>query len=229
MVAGKRVLVVDEVDDTRTTLQCERAVPTSSRTHDCCLHIPYTAQSAERQAAHDQQNKMKVRTGDADCVEELMKGPIKPAAVAVAVVHNKEKPKRGALPAGVQYMVADTVADSWLCYPWDAAKYGKDVVEQHTVSGQWLRFMCQQAFRVLFPCAVFRILFWVSAWQLAAMCSGESLRPEEQALNLRTELRNSWQQVGTLETQLATSNCCVLALLPAVVLAAVVGRWTASR
>jgi hypothetical protein len=58
LVRGGRVLVVDEVDDTRTTLQY--------------------------------------------CLEELMETNA-PAAVAVAVVHNKLKKKTGRLPAHVQY------------------------------------------------------------------------------------------------------------------------------
>lgn len=55
-VRGRRVLIVDEVDDTRTTLQY--------------------------------------------CVEELAKTNA-PSAIAVAVVHNKAKPKRGVLPDDV--------------------------------------------------------------------------------------------------------------------------------
>jgi hypoxanthine phosphoribosyltransferase len=66
LVRDGRVLVVDEVDDTRTTLQY--------------------------------------------CVEELM-ATNSPAAVAVAVVHNKLKPKKGRLPAHVQYFAGEDVED----------------------------------------------------------------------------------------------------------------------
>ena len=84
LVKGGKVLIIDEVDDTRTTLQY--------------------------------------------CVEEVLKH--QPASLAVAVVHNKMKPKRGTLPAGVQYFAGANVPDYWNCYPWDAAAYGRDI-EQH--------------------------------------------------------------------------------------------------
>jgi len=64
LVRGKRVLVVDEVDDTRTTLQY--------------------------------------------CCEELIKTN-KPAAIAVAVVHNKLKEKKGHLPKSIEYMAGADV------------------------------------------------------------------------------------------------------------------------
>ena len=82
-VRGRRVLIVDEVDDTRTTTQY--------------------------------------------CCEELLKSG--PAAVAVAVVHNKEKAKRGIIPEGVDYFAGATVPDLWNCYPWDSAAYGLSIRE----------------------------------------------------------------------------------------------------
>jgi hypoxanthine phosphoribosyltransferase len=105
LVRGGRVLVVDEVDDTRTTLQY--------------------------------------------CLEELMETNA-PAAVAVAVVHNKLKKKTGRLPAHVQYFAGEEVEDKvklplrtppkhdfnlfflsqWNCYPWDACSYGNSI-DQH--------------------------------------------------------------------------------------------------
>jgi len=83
-VRGKRVLVVDEVDDSRTTLQF--------------------------------------------CLEELIKTNA-PGAMAVCVVHNKLKQKKGVIPEGVEYIAADDVPDSWNCYPWDAEAYGNTIVE----------------------------------------------------------------------------------------------------
>lgn len=88
-VRGQRVLVVDEVDDTRTTLQY--------------------------------------------CVEELLRTN-SPAAVAVAVVHNKIKPKKGKLPDGVLYLAGADVPDRWNCYPWDAAAYGRDIAEHEKLA-----------------------------------------------------------------------------------------------
>lgn len=80
LVTNGDVLIVDEVDDTRTTLQY--------------------------------------------CVEQVLKKH-KPRRLAVAVVHNKIKPKRGVLPEGVLYFAgADVPGDCWNCYPWDAAAYG---------------------------------------------------------------------------------------------------------
>ena len=72
-VRGKRVLIVDEVDDTRTTLKY--------------------------------------------CVEEIKKTNA-PAAIAVAVVHNKLKPKKTELPSDVIYFAGEDVPDKWNCYPW---------------------------------------------------------------------------------------------------------------
>ena len=81
MVTGGRVLIVDEVDDTRVTLEY--------------------------------------------AVTEVMKDG--PAAVAVACVHNKKKPKKGVIPDGVLYMAGEDVEDHWNCYPWDAESYGRDI------------------------------------------------------------------------------------------------------
>jgi hypoxanthine phosphoribosyltransferase len=74
-LTGKRVLLIDEVDDSRSTL--------------------------------------------AYCLRELLRH--KPAEVAVAVLHNKRKPKRDSLPPEVhRYFCGQEVDDGWICYPWDA-------------------------------------------------------------------------------------------------------------
>ncbi len=79
-LAGKRVLLVDEVDDSRVTLEY--------------------------------------------CLRELLQQG--PAQVAVAVLHNKKKTKKGSIPGGVgPYFAAEEIDDRWICYPWDA----KDIVE----------------------------------------------------------------------------------------------------
>ena len=90
-VRDQRVLIVDEVDDTRTTLQY--------------------------------------------CVEEVIKTN-KPAEIAVAVVHNKLKPKKGKLPDGVVYMAGADVENHWNCYPWDAAAYGNTIYEHEELAKQ---------------------------------------------------------------------------------------------
>ena len=89
LVRGKRVLVVDEVDDTRTTLQY--------------------------------------------CCEELMRTN-RPAAIAVAVVHNKLKEKKGALPKSVEYMAGADVPNCWNCYPWDAESYGHSIYDHERLA-----------------------------------------------------------------------------------------------
>eukprot|EP00588_Corethron_pennatum_P014493 CAMPEP_0194277876 /NCGR_PEP_ID=MMETSP0169-20130528/10080_1 /TAXON_ID=218684 /ORGANISM="Corethron pennatum, Strain L29A3" /LENGTH=219 /DNA_ID=CAMNT_0039021941 /DNA_START=36 /DNA_END=691 /DNA_ORIENTATION=+ len=88
-VRDRKILIVDEVDDTRTTLQY--------------------------------------------CVEEIRQTN-KPSEIAVAVVHNKLKPKKGRLPDGVVYMAGANVADHWNCYPWDAAAYGNTIYEHEALA-----------------------------------------------------------------------------------------------
>ncbi len=72
---GKRVLLVDEVDDSRVTLEY--------------------------------------------CLRELLHH--RPKEIAVMVLHNKQKKKRGSFPDEIEhYFVGEEVPDSWICYPWDA-------------------------------------------------------------------------------------------------------------
>lgn len=74
-LAGKRILLVDEVDDSRVTLEY--------------------------------------------CTKELL--AYHPSALAVAVLHDKRKEKRGHFPPGVdQVFVGQTLDDVWIVYPWDA-------------------------------------------------------------------------------------------------------------
>ena len=72
---GKKVLLVDEVDDSRTTLEY--------------------------------------------CLRELLSDA--PSEIAVAVLHNKLKEKRGVIPEEItRYYVGEDLEDKWICYPWDA-------------------------------------------------------------------------------------------------------------
>ena len=74
-LAGKRVLLVDEVDDSRVTLEY--------------------------------------------CLRELLRH--RPKEVAVMVLHNKIKEKRGIIPEVIQhYFAGREMEDRWICYPWDA-------------------------------------------------------------------------------------------------------------
>lgn len=90
-VRDQKVLIVDEVDDTRTTLQY--------------------------------------------CVEEVIKS-YGSSDVAVVVVHNKMKSKRGILPQGAFYMAGADVEDHWNCYPWDAGAYGNAIYEHEALANK---------------------------------------------------------------------------------------------
>jgi hypoxanthine phosphoribosyltransferase len=74
-VTGRRILLVDEVDDTRSTIGF--------------------------------------------CLEKLFKH--NPAEIAVAVLHDKNKPKSREIPPQVKrYYRGLKIEDRWICYPWDA-------------------------------------------------------------------------------------------------------------
>ncbi|HUX50347.1 MAG TPA: phosphoribosyltransferase [Spirochaetia bacterium] len=74
-LAGRRILLVDEVDDSRTTLEY--------------------------------------------CLNELLTH--KPTEIAVGVLHNKRKVKRGAYPESVtRIYFGREIEDRWIVYPWDA-------------------------------------------------------------------------------------------------------------
>lgn len=75
-VKGGRVLIVDEIDDTRLTLNT--------------------------------------------CISKLREA--NPEAIAVAVLHNKQKSKKSDIPEDVLYIAGETIPDKWLYYPWDETK-----------------------------------------------------------------------------------------------------------
>ena len=78
---GKKILLIDEVDDSRVTLEY--------------------------------------------CLRELLRH--RPAEIAIAVLHNKKKEKRGVIPAEVsRYYCGEEHEDRWIVYPWDA-----DDIEVH--------------------------------------------------------------------------------------------------
>jgi hypothetical protein len=85
-LSGKKILLVDEVDDSRTTLEY--------------------------------------------CIRELLSHH--PAAIAVTVLHNKNKPKRGVIPPEVaHYIVGEELGDVWIVYPWDAVD-----IDEHDVKAK---------------------------------------------------------------------------------------------
>ena len=74
-LTGKKILLVDEVDDSRITLEY--------------------------------------------CLRELLSHD--PEGIAVAVLHNKDKEKKGSIPEEVShYFVGEEMEDRWIVYPWDA-------------------------------------------------------------------------------------------------------------
>ena len=84
-LTGKRVLLVDEVDDSRTTLEY--------------------------------------------CLRELLKH--NPEELAVMVLHNKKKEKKGSIPEEIKrYYAGEEIEDMWIAYPWDA----EDIEEQDRLS-----------------------------------------------------------------------------------------------
>ncbi len=79
---GKKILLVDEVDDSRVTLEY--------------------------------------------CLRELLRHS--PLEMAVAVLHNKNKEKRGIIPDEVsKYFAGEILEDNWICYPWDAMDIDEQV------------------------------------------------------------------------------------------------------
>ncbi|QIW94923.1 hypothetical protein AMS68_000441 [Peltaster fructicola] len=86
---GKNVLIVDEVDDTRTTLE-------------------YAVRELQKDVALAA--KQSGRDGES-------------TNFFIFVLHNKDKDKRGHLPAQITqngYLAAVTVKDVWINYPWEA-------------------------------------------------------------------------------------------------------------
>jgi hypoxanthine phosphoribosyltransferase len=86
---GKNILIVDEVDDTRTTLE-------------------YAVRELEK---------------DVEAARQRL-GRKEKTRFSIFVLHNKDKEKKGHLPADMldenKYLAAVTVPDVWICYPWEA-------------------------------------------------------------------------------------------------------------
>ncbi|KAE8211419.1 hypothetical protein CF327_g4813 [Tilletia walkeri] len=118
---GKNILIVDEVDDSRTTLQY-----------------------AYGELLKD------VRQARAALPESVQK-QLPPTRFAIAVVHNKKKAKKGSLPiiepeefaasgqteefvdgvsTGVWYFAGETIEDDWMEYPWEQ----EDIIEHERLA-----------------------------------------------------------------------------------------------
>ena len=100
---GKNILIVDEVDDTRTTLA-------------------YAVQELTKDVEEEKRKFLQSNPG--------LKVP--ETKFAVFVLHNKKKVKRMELPdpsivSEERYFAAKETPDRWLVYPWEA-----DDIEEHT-------------------------------------------------------------------------------------------------
>lgn len=108
-LVGKRVLIVDEVDDTRTTLH-------------------YALNELEKDAA-DQAKAKGI---------DLNQNPEQKTQFSIFVLHDKMKPKKADLPKEIldnpnRYIAARQVPDNWYAYPWesvDIVHHTKMAIEQ---------------------------------------------------------------------------------------------------
>ena len=104
---GKNILIVDEVDDTRTTLE-------------------YAVRELEKdvETARQQSGKGAQRTCFSIFVVHVGSVHLFQGEKRAEDEQNKDKPKRGHLPSDMieekRYLAAKTVGDVWICYPWEA-------------------------------------------------------------------------------------------------------------
>lgn len=108
-LVGKRILIVDEIDDTRTTLE-------------------YAVRELQKDV--EQARQQGKPSNDAASAP--------PSTFCIFVLHNKDKTKRGHLTpqmlAENRYLAAQTVGDEWVCYPWEAVdidEHDRLAREQH--------------------------------------------------------------------------------------------------
>ncbi|ORY35059.1 transferase [Naematelia encephala] len=88
---GRKILVVDEVDDTRTTLMY-------------CLRELQSDINKQLDEVEDETERERLR---------------KETQLGIFVVHNKLKEKVGTLPSSIKYFSAVDTPDVWLAYPWE--------------------------------------------------------------------------------------------------------------
>ncbi|KAG6812394.1 hypothetical protein H0H92_003075 [Tricholoma furcatifolium] len=91
LLLGRRILIVDEVDDTRKTLG-------------------YALTELQKDVAEE---LLKHPESEREALRAATK-------FAIFVVHNKLKPKLAELPEGTPYYAGEDVDDVWLDYPWEA-------------------------------------------------------------------------------------------------------------
>lgn len=110
---GKNILIVDEVDDTRTTL--EYAVKELMKDVEI---------ARQRSGKSGDEGKTKFSIFVLH-VRLTLRGVLESGLLTLSSLQNKDKPKRGHLPddliAENRYCAAVSVlGDVWICYPWEA-------------------------------------------------------------------------------------------------------------
>jgi hypoxanthine phosphoribosyltransferase len=107
-LVGKRILIVDEVDDTRTTLE-------------------YAVKELEKDVEIARQKLGSKGENTVFSVFVLHVSPMQgyhTSSLTNRILQNKNKEKKGTLPDDMlsenRYLAARTVGDVWICYPWEA-------------------------------------------------------------------------------------------------------------
>ena len=117
-LVGKRVLIVDEVDDTRTTL--EYAVK----------ELQKDVEEAREKIGSDLKTEFAIfvlhvrfSVSLSFLFFFLSQSALEPMLTRDPIEQNKDKQKKGILPESImngRYLAARTVGDEWICYPWEA-------------------------------------------------------------------------------------------------------------
>lgn len=116
---GKKILIVDEVDDTRTTL--EYAVK----------ELEKDVELARQKLGVDGKTEFSIFVLHVSLTKKNKCGwRKKNRQLTRPATQNKQKDKKGTLPQEMmdngRYLAARTVGDEWICYPWEAGD-----IEEH--------------------------------------------------------------------------------------------------
>lgn len=113
-LVGKRILIVDEVDDTRTTL--EYAVKELEKDVEI---------ARQKLGGQGEKTVFSVFVLHVSPMWETFLRGYGSARTRLTFFKNKDKSKKGSLPEDMlkdnRYLAARTVGDVWICYPWEAA------------------------------------------------------------------------------------------------------------
>lgn len=113
-LVGKRILIVDEVDDTRTTL--EYAVKELEK------DVELARQKLGGQGEKTVFSVFVLHVSKLLCLGDIQL--VEGGSLIHLCQQNKNKGKKGTLPEDMlkedRYIAARTVEDVWICYPWEA-------------------------------------------------------------------------------------------------------------